>query len=152
MTKKKPEKKPAPDWGEIERRYVVLNEKPADIAKDYDMPIDRLYQAVTRRGWVQKKQKNNQTLRDELAERMRRLSTLTFDVLIQFSEKMQTQMHHIENPYLFDGERVNSLYQTGMNNAVKLTLESIKASNDTGEAENSESGFIGVPSVDIDAL
>lgn len=66
------------------------------------------------------------------------LNLATLQVHKQFMERMlrpdvdgKTMAQALENPFLLDGERVNSLFQTAMNNAVKVLLAALKGQEDT---------------------
>jgi hypothetical protein len=75
-----------------------------------------------------------------LQEKMFKLQDATIDVHLEFMQNLKGQIKDIQNPYLFDGERTNSLFQTAMNNAVKVLLAGMKQ-QEAEESEEEPPGF-----------
>lgn len=114
------------NWTEIEVRYKS-GEKPVDIAKDYrDCTRQKISQKATRDGWTQSKEILCNQIASEaleaLSDELKELCNVTTRVHLKFMQQLETQMESITNPYLTDGERTNSLFQTAMNNATKVML------------------------------
>jgi len=65
--------------------------------------------------------------------KLEELKDLTIEVHLEFMRKLKGQIKDITNPYLLDGEKTNSLFQTAMNNAVKVLLVSLKDPDDSFE-------------------
>lgn len=120
--------KRAINWTEIEARYRC-GEPPREIAKDYkDCTAAKISYKASVNNWTKEKTNKSNEKVDSLVssfyERVRtKLDALTernIDVSCKFMEKLEDQMDAITNPFLTDGERNNSLFQTAMNNATKL--------------------------------
>lgn len=114
------------NWTEIEARYKS-GEKPVHIAKDYkDCTASKISLKATRSGWVKEKEQLCNSIASEAIEathtELKELCNITTRLHLKFMKKLEENMHEITNPYLLDGERVNSLYQTAMNNATKIML------------------------------
>lgn len=115
---------------EIEARYKS-GEAPRVIAADYkNVTGSIISQMAKRKGW--KKEKD--TLRQEVVETvmesvrndLKALCEINERVHKQFMEKLESNLADITNPFLFDGERHNPLFQTAMNNATKIMLAQMK--------------------------
>ena len=139
-----PRKKPV-DWLKIKARYYK-GEKPKEIAPDFGVTPKQISDRATREGWTRKRSQMNEKIdekiqslvEDDLAE----LCQITVEVHKEFMRNLKGQMADITNPYLFDGERTNSLFQTAMNNSVKVFLAAIKAQEDKQQAEGPQIFFI----------
>lgn len=136
------------NWTEIEIRYKA-GEQPADIAKDYrDCTRQKISQKACRAGWTQAKEEICNRIASEAlqsaSDELKELCNVTTRVHLNFMRKLHlpgpdgtTLMDQITNPYLFDGEKVNSLFQTAMNNSTKIMLalygkdEDVKKAVDT---------------------
>lgn len=122
---------------EIEARYKA-GESPREIAKDYrNTTGDNISKMAYRNGWKREKDKIREehvgsaieTQKSTLEE----LCSLTEQIHFEFIGKLKakrddgtTMMDDIQNPFLFEGERVNSLFQTVLNNATKILLAKLK--------------------------
>ncbi len=156
MSQKKPGKpgrKAKPSHAVIKKRYL-LGEKPASIAKDYEgLTAAQVTDLAKIHGWKAEKDAIINSVADAVAKDLRELTQITIDVHTRFMKKLMAQMDMIENPYLLDGERTNSLFQTAMNNAVKLAMAQMQVDENAKIAENADAiAFIGLPSVDFNAL
>jgi len=113
----------------------------------------------TREGWVQEIKDTTQEVREKareiiiqnkvqglasIQEKLSRLQDLTLDVHLEFMKNLKSQVKDIQNPYLFDGERTNSIFQTAMNNAAKISMALIKEQKDAS-TEEEPAGFIVSP-------
>jgi len=137
-----PDKRPAkkskpPNWVDIKARYLK-GEKPKDIAPDFGLTAKQISEKANYEGWVQKKARISEKVEEKTENAILSLKDLAFKlaeanlrVHLAFVDKLAEadMMATIQNPYLFDGERVNSLFQTAMNNATKLT-QGVLSGND----------------------
>lgn len=127
-------KKKAVNWVAIKKRYLT-GEPPKDIAKDYGLTAKQVSEKAYSEGWTRKKAEISENIANHVENDLKELSELTFAVHKEFMRNLKGQIKDITNPYLFDGERTNSLFQTAMNNSVKLILAAMKAQDDTGPEE-----------------
>lgn len=114
------------NWTEIEVRYKS-GERPVDIAKDFrDCSAKQISLKASRSGWVREKEALCNSIASEALEathnELKELCNLNARIHFKFLKQLEENMHLITNPYLLDGERVNSLFQTAMNNATKIML------------------------------
>ena len=114
------------NWPEIEVRYKS-GERPVDIAKDYrDCSAKQISLKASRAGWVKEKEALCNSIALEALEathnELKELCNLNARIHFKFLKQLEENMALITNPYLLDGERVNSLFQTAMNNATKIML------------------------------
>lgn len=130
-------KKKAPNWEEIKTRYVVGWEKPADIAKDYNVIAQTISNRASKEKWNEERLETGKEIREIQKEKLKELTELNLDVHIQFLKKLKSSsmMDMISNPFLFDGERTNSLFQTAMNNATRIALGQMKAQEEEATEE-----------------
>jgi hypothetical protein len=94
--------------------------------------------------WGRQKETIKANVSESIQNDLKELSDLTFAVHKEFMRNLQGQMNTITNPYLFDGERTNSLFQTAMNNSVKLILAAMKTKEDE-DSEEITPGFSVTP-------
>lgn len=136
-------KKKKLNWVAIKKRYL-LGERPRVIAEDYDLTAKQISDKASYDGWVRKKTEVFEKIVDEIEDDLQALCNVTLRVHRRFMENLEGQIKDITNPYLFDGEKTNSLFQTAMNNATKLTQAVLK-SRDGDESDDNESpgGLIG---------
>lgn len=132
MAKKK---LPPPNWEEIKTRYIVNGEKPGDIAKDYNVTAKTISNEASENKWREERRNLGKELREITKSELKDLCTSTVRVHAKFMAQLEGQIEDIQNPYLFDGERTNSLFQTAMNNSVKILINCIKEDEDTSEEE-----------------
>lgn len=116
------------NWTEIEARYIS-GEPPRVIAEDYQKcTAKQIGIKASKSGWVIKKnkmaKKHVKSILDSQQEEIDRFCENTLSVCSQFMEKLASKemMDMINNPYLFDGERTNSLFQTAMKESVRVYL------------------------------
>lgn len=126
-------------WLEIKARYM-RGEFPRDIAPDYGITRRQISDKAHNEGWVAHKNRIRDAITEHAENDLKELSDLTFAVHKDFMRTLKGQMKDITNPYLFDGERTNSLFQTAMNNSVKLIIAAMK-SKDDDTAEEETPGF-----------
>lgn len=127
-------KKKAPNWGEIRLRFTRW-EKPIDIAKDYNTTANAISKRACLEGWRKEREEIARNVSGIVENDLKTLCDTTLAVHIEFMQNLQGQVKDITNPYLFDGERTNSLFQTAMNNSVKVMLAAMKAYDDAKEQE-----------------
>jgi len=128
-------KKKKVNWPAIKKRYLN-DELPSKIAPDYEgLTANAISQKACYEGWREIKKQIFQKVEDDIYKELKKLSNITIRVHTKFMQKLEGQMKDIQNPYLFDGERVNGLFQTAMNNSVKLTQSSMKADEENPEEE-----------------
>jgi hypothetical protein len=127
--------KKRPNWKAIEALYLQ-GVTPSEIESVYDVTSKQVRDKAYKNGWGKTKATISDKIATAVEEDLSALSKLTIKVHTQFMLKLQDQMKEITNPYLLDGERVNSLFQTAMNNSVKLTLNALKEQEqETGEGD-----------------
>ena len=137
MGKKKP-----PNWADIKTRRVVNGESWDAIRAVYDVPLSTLKSKASREGWRNDAQQVATELRESAKSQLKELCDVTLRVHLKFMKGLEPQIADIQNPYLFDGERTNSLYQTAMNNSVKLMLAALKAEEEKPEDEQAASSAV----------
>ncbi len=136
----------------IKRRYLS-GEKPSTIGPDFGLTSRQVSDMARNGGWTKTKTKIASKIEAHVVDEFQRLADLTISVHIEFMQKLKGQMEEITNPYLFDGEKTNSIYQSAMNNATKLAIAKFnKDAADKLGATGEGSGFVGLPGVDISAL
>lgn len=108
-----------PNWPAIKTRYLN-GELPSRIASDYDLTAKQISDKAFQQGWTRKKSEIIEKVETNVENDLQALSAVTLRVHAKFMHKLESQLPYITNPYLFDGEKPNSLYQTAMNNSVKL--------------------------------
>ncbi len=118
--------KKALNWTEIEVRYKT-GERPVDIAKDYrDCTSKKIRDKAFSGGWARHKTTiTDSMVADAIASYKDELAGLASDnirILRKIMRTLEKQVDSMENVYLFDGERVNGLFQTALNNATKITI------------------------------
>lgn len=113
------------NWAAIKTLYLT-GSTPLEIEAVYDVTSKQVRDKAYRDGWGDKKTTICDKIVNDVQEDLRSLCNVTIRVHTDFMLKLQSQMDQITNPYLFDGERTNSIYQTAMNNSVKLTLNALK--------------------------
>lgn len=137
MGKKKP-----PNWADIKTRRVVNGESWDAITAIYDVPLSTLQSRASREGWRKETQEFAKNLRESVEDELKALCSVTMRVHRKFMENLEPQIADIQNPYLFDGERTNSLFQTAMNNSVKLMLAALKTEEEKPEDEQAASSAV----------
>lgn len=130
MAKKKPV-----NWTVIKTRYLQ-GEKPKDIAVDYGLTSKQVRDKAYLEDWLRQKESINDKIAIVVEDDLRTLCDVTLRVHTKFMQNLEGQIGEIQNPYLFDGERTNSLFQTAMNNSVKLMLAALKAKEDSEGGED----------------
>jgi len=110
--------------------------------------FDNLRKRSAKEKWVERRHKNgtetaqktDKILTDSRASetaasfsKLEQLKEVTIDVHLEFMQNLKGQIKTIQNPYLFDGERTNSLFQTAMNNSVKVLMAVMKAEDERPE-------------------
>lgn len=137
MAKKKP-----PNWEDIKTRYVVNGEKPGDIAKVYDVSAKTISNRASEEKWGEERGILGKEIRSEAEGDLKALCRATITVHRKFMERMLQQdadgkdmIRALEHPFLTDGERTNSLFQTAMNNSVKVMLAAMREQDDSPEDE-----------------
>lgn len=108
-----------PNWPAIKTRYLN-GELPSRIASDYGLTAKQVSDKAHQQGWTRKKSEIIGNVESFVENDLKALCDVTLRVHTRFMTKLEGQLDEISNPYLFDGERPNSLYQTAMNNSVKL--------------------------------
>lgn len=134
--------KRAINWVEIQARYEC-GEPNREIVKDFkNLTSAKISDKAYRDKWVrggplEKTEKNREkvdslvsSFYDRVRTKLDKLTEKNIDVSCQFMDKLEEQMDVITNPFLTDGERNNSLFQTAMNNATKLGSEHWKKIED----------------------
>lgn len=109
------------NWTEIEARYK-LGESPVDIAKDYrDCNSTMIRSRASRGDWMQQRDEMRHTVAEAVAkdysDDLEKLCKKSISVYLEFMNKLSDNMDMITNPYLFDGEKTNPLFQTAMKEA-----------------------------------
>lgn len=127
-------KKKAVNWVAIKKRYLQ-GERPKEIAEDYGLDPKAVTNKAYKESWGRQKEIIKENVSESIQNDLKELSDLTFAVHKEFMRNLQGQMNTITNPYLFDGERTNSLFQTAMNNSVKLILAAMKTKEEETEEE-----------------
>lgn len=122
-------KKPPPDWNKIQARYLA-HEPPVDILKDYDVTAKQISNKAYQEGWTEKRQQIKEKISELVENDLKDLCDITIRVHANFMRKLEGMMGDVTNPYLFDGERVNGLFQSAMNNSVKLAQSYLKDDNE----------------------
>lgn len=127
------------NWIAIQKRWLQ-DESSESIAQDYEGLTGN---AIRVRASKQKWQKQKDTIRNNIVsdveDDLKALCNVTLRVHKAFMEKLEGQLEQISNPYLLDGERTNSLYQTAMNNSFKVMIAAIK--NQETEPDEEPAGF-----------
>lgn len=129
-------RKKAVNWVEIKKRYL-MGEQPMKIAEDYNVSKKAIQNKAFKEGWTKERDAIKEEVASQVKSDLQELCDVTLRVHTKFMQRLETQMHYIENPYLFDGERPNSLFQTAMNNSVKVMLAAMKAEQEPEELEES---------------
>lgn len=107
------------------------------ICQQYDVNTKQISNRANREGWrrskIEKKQEILETAHETQLNTLAELCSLTDRVHLDFMRKFyqkaendQTILDQITNPYLFDGEKVNTLFNTAMNNATKIRMAQFK--------------------------
>lgn len=137
MAKKKP-----PNWEDIKTRYIVNGEKPGDIAKVYDVSAKTISNRASEEKWGEERGILGKEIRAEAEDDLKALCRATITVHRKFMERMlqtgedgKDMIKALEHPFLTDGERTNSLFQTAMNNSVKVMLAAMKEQEDGQDEE-----------------
>ena len=135
-------RKKTANWAAIEYLYLQ-GTTPSEIADVYDVTSKQVRDRAYRSGWRKTKATISDKIASDVAEESAALVKLTIRVHTRFMQKLDDQIDDITNPFLTDGERTNSLFQTAMNNAVKITLNALKDQDDEkdGEAQDVEVVF-----------
>jgi len=135
------QKKPI-NWAAIKKRYLQ-GEKPKDIAEAYGLTAKQVSDKANKESWTRKKAEICEKIEIEVEDDLKALCSATIKVHRNFMERMLTKgqdgqdmIKALEHPFLTDGEKVNSLFQTAMNNSVKVYLAAIKAQDDDPEEAN----------------
>jgi hypothetical protein len=123
----KRQKRP-PNWFAIQKRYLA-NEPPSEIEKDYEVTAKAIRNKAYREDWKEQRETIKDSIVTDVADELKALCRITIRVHRRFMEKLDGMDDEITNPYLFDGEKTNSLFQTAMNNAVKLVQSALKDSD-----------------------
>lgn len=76
--------KPPPNWEEIETRFVVNWETPAEIAKDYKTTANQISRKATQYDWIKKRKEIGSELRSQETDRRKRI----FEKVGRIVEKM----------------------------------------------------------------
>jgi hypothetical protein len=127
------------NWVEVKKRYLQ-GEKPKDIAVDYEgLTSDKISQKAKRDVWKPEKDNLSQKVGEVVQNELKEFCDITLAVHKEFMMNLQGQLQTITNPYLFDGERTNSLFQTAMNNATKIYLATLKG--EEANIEEEPAGF-----------
>lgn len=141
-----PRKKP-PNWEDIKTRRTISGESWDDIQKVYDVPLSTLKNRASREKWKYEAIQIGTEIRESIKQDLKELCRENIQLHLDFLKKLReadadgkTMLDFIQNPFLFDGERVNSLFQTAMNNATKLTQSVIKVEAEE-EGEDVTPGF-----------
>lgn len=137
MVKKKP-----PNWADIKTRYVVHGHTPDAISKVYDVAPKTISNRASLEKWKEEAGVFGNNLLESSKSELKALCAVTLRVHRKFMENLEPQIADIQNPYLFDGERTNSLFQTAMNNSVKLMLAALKTEEDKSGDEQTASSTV----------
>jgi hypothetical protein len=70
-----------------------------------------------------------------IISKLEQLKDVTLEVHLEFMNNLKGQIKDIQNPFLFDGERTNSLFQTAMNNSVKVVMAAMKAQEEDDDGK-----------------
>jgi uncharacterized protein YjcR len=135
MTKSK-----AVNWAAIKAGYLQ-GATPKALAEQYGVSPKQVSNKAQAEGWVSKKQQISANVADHVENDLKALCDVTLRVHTKFMRKLEGQLKEITNPYLLDGERTNSLYQTAMNKSVKLMLAAMKGP-EAAESDTEPPGFI----------
>lgn len=134
------------NWAAIKKRYLQ-GEKPKDIAVDYGLTAKQVSDKASYEGWIRKKTEISEKVATDVEDDLKALCSATIKVHRLFMERMlqknrdgQDMIQALEHPFLMDGEKVNGLYQTAMNNSVKLYQTIVKVQDDA-PAEEEPPGF-----------
>lgn len=122
------------NWPAIKKRYL-LGEKPKDIGPEFGLTAKQISDKAKRDDWKRKKDEISEKVENSVQNDLKELVDITIAVHREFMQKLRGQMQDISNPYLFDGERTNSLFQTAMNNATKLTMATFKGEDQSVDEE-----------------
>ncbi len=120
------------NWVAIKKRYLK-GEKPKDIAADYGLTAKQVSDKSQREGWKRKKEEISEKIQAVVEDDLKELCDLTIQVHKEFMRNLKGQIKNITNPYLLDGERTNSLFQTAMNNSVKVMMGAMKMQEEKQE-------------------
>lgn len=124
------------NWAAIKTLYLT-GSTPLEIESLYEVTSKQVRDKAYRDGWGDKKTTICDKIVNDVQEDLRSLCNVTIRVHTAFMLKLESQMDQLTNPYLFDGERTNSIYQTAMNNAVKLTNNALKEKEAETEGDSS---------------
>ena len=113
------------NWEAIRALYLQ-GVTPTEISNDYDVTSKQVRDRCYREKWKLTRATISDKIASDVHDELKSLSTITIRVHMRFMQQLEEQMDKITNPYLLDGERTNSLYQTAMNNSVKLTQAILK--------------------------
>lgn len=126
------------DWVAIQSRYLS-GELVTNLAKEYGISEKSISNKAYRNAWRKTKEQIKENVAAHVEADLKALCNVTIRVHTAFMLKLETLLPEITNPYLFDGERTNSLFQTAMNNAVKLTTNALKDGD--GDTDTEPAGF-----------
>lgn len=133
-------RKKAVNWAVIKKRYLS-GESPKSIAEDYGIEPKAITNKAYREEWGRQREIIQDNIIASVENDLKDLVSVTIAVHREFMHNLKGQAKEITNPYLFDGERTNSLFQTAMNNAVKLTQAVLKSQQDNSESDDEPPGF-----------
>lgn len=128
-------------WVEIKARYLA-GESPKDIGADYGLTGGQISDKAYANGWAKVKTEISESVVAAVEDDIKALCTATIKVHRKFMERMLQKdqddkdiIQALDHAFLTDGERVNSLFQTAMNNSVKILQAHLKITEDNGEEE-----------------
>ena len=132
------------NWTEIRARYES-GEPPRSIAKDFKNCDGKMISnKASREGWVGKKREKQEEIvkSSHLAQKsqLEELCSLTETIHLLCLRKMTEprddgtcMLDDFNNALLFDGEKVNGLFQTVLKNAVQIYQSKMKLAGGEGE-------------------
>ncbi len=138
--------KKALNWTEIRARYES-GEPPRSIAKDYkDCTAQKISEKASRAKWVQEKARKCQEIVNSVHESQKssleELCSLTEEIHLQALRRMTAKrpdgscmMDDLNNALLFDGERVNGMFQTVLKNAVEIYKAKMRIPEPQGQQQ-----------------
>jgi hypothetical protein len=141
-------KKKTVNWAAIKKRWLT-GESAKSIADDYGITARAITDKAYRENWGREKATIHENIANHVENDLKELSDLTFAVHKEFMRNLKGHIGEITNPYLLDGERTNSLFQTAMNNSVKLILAAMKAKDDPEDSESPEDKAARIEGLDI---
>lgn len=137
------------DWLAIQARYLK-GEMPKDIGADYGLTAKQVSAKAEREEWTGKKRELKGNIAPAIQDTTTELCQATDRVILKLLSKVEQAIDEVDNIYLFDGERVNGLLQTALNNATKIRVAVSKQAEP--HSDGPARGFVKVNNYDSDRI